>query len=154
MSTQTTPTSHDTPHQQQMWINDDKPTLCAASTCMNGHTWQPQLALTPCGGCRSWVLCLRMIMCPACNEPAITHELRVDHIAHTMKAGAALCRGERCEGEVMKIEMRVQHPTSAPPTPTTEIPLQLTLPLNNHHDHPNLGELGVVNEISELEATR
>ena len=63
-----------------------------------------------------------MIMCPACNEPAAQHDLRVDHIAHGMRSGTAICRGERCEGDVMHVVMKAQpippiDPTGAIPQP-------------------------------------
>ena len=80
--------------------------VCAASFCHAGHMWRPQLALTRCTGCANDVLALRMVLCPACNEPAIRHELRVDHIAHGMKAGVASCRGEKCEGEVINVQLQ------------------------------------------------
>lgn len=58
----------------------DAPPSCSTSRCALGHSWTPQLQISPCPACHAPVLAVKMQQCPICNEPAASTRLRVDHL--------------------------------------------------------------------------
>jgi hypothetical protein len=77
---------------------------CSSNECLNGHKWQPQLALAQCPGCGGPILMVRMVNCPVCNEPTKVLRFRTDHTNQGFGI-AALCRGQRGMAESNMIEM-------------------------------------------------
>lgn len=81
---------------------------CTTMSCASGHVWTPTLELTPCPGCKSPLLAIKMVNCPICNEPSVSMELRADHVGRATPI-TPICQGSASTAEIIKIALKLSH---------------------------------------------
>lgn len=81
---------------------------CSANVCINGHEWEPVLAIAKCPGCAAPIQVIKMLNCPLCNEPVERVRFRTDHLASGGQI-APMCRGSASLAEVTSVELIREH---------------------------------------------